>query len=176
MRHCFFFSNNARGFMRHCYFSYIIFTGSWINSFLASAWHFSYCLSYLGIGFKHLYPQFVCCSKFEWSTWHPCVCEEKESVLGQAWQPSPNAARAAAAWSGGHGDASPWVGPSWWQEGSAATCSWLSSSSSTSTCTGRHPRICSWTCYPVHHFDPIWVIVTFLWCYRIVFMEANSTR
>jgi len=106
--------------------------------------------------------------------WGPCT--GKELVLGQARQPSPNAARAAAAWSGGHGDASPWVGPSWWQEGSAATCSWLSSSSSTSTCTGRHPRICSWTCYPVHHFDPIWVIVTFLWCYRIVFMEANSTR
>jgi len=51
------------------------------------------------------------------------VCEGKELVLGQARQPSPNAARAAAAWSGGHGDASPWVGPSWWQEGGAPTCS-----------------------------------------------------
>jgi len=75
--------------MRHCYFSYIIFTGSWINSFLASACHFSYCLFYLGIRFKHLYPQFVCRSKFEWSTWHPCVCVKKKSrCLGRRDSPA----------------------------------------------------------------------------------------
>ena len=158
--------------MRHCYFSYIIFTGSWINSFLASAWHFSYCLSYLGIGFKHLYPRFVCCSKFEWSTWHSCVWRKRVGAwAGATAQPQCSTGRCSLEWR-----PRGCVGPSWWQEGSAATCSWLSSSSSTSTCTGRHPRICSGTCYPVHHFDPIWVIVTFLWCYRIAFMEANSTR
>jgi len=99
MRHCFFFSNSARGFMRHCYFSYIIFTGSWINSFLASAWHFSYCLSYLGIGFKHLYPRFVCCSKFEWSTWHSCVWRKRVGAwAGATAQPQCSTGRCSLEW------------------------------------------------------------------------------
>ena len=95
----FFFSNSAGGFMRHCYFSYIIFTGSWINSFLASACHFSYCLFYLGIGFKHLYPQFVCCSKFEWSMWHSCVWRKRVGAwAGATAQPQCSTGRCSLEW------------------------------------------------------------------------------
>jgi len=100
MRHCFFFSNNARGFMRHCYFSYIIFTGSWINSFLASACHFSYCLFYLGIGFKHLYPQFVCHFKI-WMVYVTSMCVWRKRV--GAWadvtaQPKRSTGRCSLEW------------------------------------------------------------------------------
>jgi len=86
--------------MRHCYFSYIIFTGSWINSFLASACHFSYCLFYLGIGFKHLYPQFVCHFKI-WMVYVTSMCVWRKRV--GAWadvtaQPKRSTGRCSLEW------------------------------------------------------------------------------
>jgi len=52
-----------------------------------------------GIGFKHLYPRFVCCSKFEWSTWHSCVWRKRVGAwAGATAQPQCSTGRCSLEW------------------------------------------------------------------------------